>query len=187
MQTNSKLRLACLTLLTIATSATSLRADDPPQYEIKIEQLKAQPTMSTRFTTAPADIAAAYGEAFGAVYSYVMPNGGDVTGPPFGRYHKMTDDEFEIEAGLPVAKTLPGNDDVKPGELPAGPAATLLYVGPYESLGAAHNALTDWARTHDKKPAGTVWECYVSGPGKESDPAKYETKLFLPLETDDAK
>jgi hypothetical protein len=31
-----------------------------------------------------------------------------------------------------------------------------------------------------------VWESYVTDPGNEPDPNKYQTKLHLPLEAEDA-
>jgi effector-binding domain-containing protein len=97
----------------------------------------------------------------------------------------MGDGQFDVETGVPVAKTIDGNATVQPSELPGGTVATTVHIGPYDGLGAAHEALQAWAREHDKTPAGGPWESYVTGPGRESDPSKYKTILYLPLEDDD--
>jgi effector-binding domain-containing protein len=175
-----------LLLLFTAASAPRALGEDKPRYEIKIEQIKPQPTMSTRFRAAPEELGAKYGEAFGALYTYVTSNGGEITGPPFGRYHDMRDGKFDIEAGLPVAKVLAAKDAIKPSQLPGGTVATTMHVGPYEKLGEAHEALETWSREHGKKATGGPWESYLVEPSREQDPNKFETKLFLPIEAYDA-
>jgi effector-binding domain-containing protein len=170
--------------IALATVSRADGDDEKKPYEIKIEQVKPQPAMTIRFRAAPEALAEKYGEAFGAIFGYVMTNGGQLAGPPFGRYHSMTDGKFDIEAGLPVAKALAEKGDIKASSLPGGTVATTVHVGPYEKLGEAHEALQSWARKNGKKATGGVWEYYLTDPGQEPDKNKYQTKLFLPIEAE---
>ncbi len=178
--------LSALLLIAITTASRADGDDEQKPYEIKIEQVKPQPAMTIQFSAAPDELAKKYGEAFGAIFGYVMSNGGQPAGPPFGRYHRMTDGKFDIEAGLPVAKPLDNKGNIKASQLPGGMVATTLHVGPYEKLGGAHAALQSWARKNGKKVTGGVWESYLTDPGQEPDPNKYQTKLFLPIAAEGA-
>lgn len=155
------------------------------KYEIKVEQRKPQPTMSIKFEAAPDKLGETYGEVFGELFTYVMSNGGQMAGRPFGRYHEMTEEKFDVEAGVPMAKVLPAKGRIKPSQLPGGAVATTIHVGAYEELGAAHDALQTWAGEHGKEAAGGPWEEYLTDPSSEPDPTKYKTQVFLPIK--DAK
>jgi effector-binding domain-containing protein len=150
-------------------------------YEIRVETLPATPTLYKRFHAAHDQIGARLGEVLPAVYGYAMQGSGAPAGAPYTRYLEMTGDGFELEAGLPLAAPGKGQGDIQAGELPAGPAAVTWHVGPYEGLGAAHHALTEWASKNHRTPAGPSWECYVTDPGAEPDPQKWRTQVFLPL------
>ena len=65
-------------------------------------------------------------------------------GPPFLRYHVIDMRGFmDISFCVPVRKALPNDGKVKPGELPAGRYASLIYSGG----GASGNrALIEWVR-----------------------------------------
>jgi AraC family transcriptional regulator len=154
-------------------------------YEIRLEILRATPTLYKRFQAAHDQVGARLAEVLPAVNGYAMQGGGTPAGAPYTRYLDMTDDGFELEAGLPVAAPGKGQgdgeNDIRAGELPAGPAAVTWHVGPYEGLGEAHRALVEWASKNHRTPAGPPWECYVTDPGQEPDPQKWRTQVFLPL------
>jgi effector-binding domain-containing protein len=172
---HSFLATALLQLAFVAESRAAETAD------VQLEEIKPQPAMSIRFRAKPKELGPKFGKSMGVLYTYVYSHGGEVIGPPFGRYHDMDDESFDVEAGVPVAKVIAGNDQVKQSELPGGEVATLLYRGPYTELGESHDTLKAWAESKGREAAGGSWEVYLIGPSQESDPAKYETKLYLPL------
>ena len=186
MKTASKILSVTAMLLFAAAAAPRAAGQDAPRYEIKIEQVKAQPAMTMRFRAKPEELGQKYSEAFGALFGYVMSNGGEIAGRPYGRYLEMEEEQFEVEAGVPVTKVLAAKGEIKPGKLPGGTVATTMHVGPYEQLGNAHSTLGMWLEKSGKKAAGPVWEAYLTDPGEQPDPNKYQTKLFLPLEAADA-
>ena len=175
--------VTCLSFLGLLLCVPSslAQADETKEYEFKIETLKAQPTMTVRFkvSSEPKKISAKYAEVFGAVFTHVLSNGGQLAGAPFSRYHAVTEDELDIEAGLPVAKAIEGKGDIKVSELPGGKVVTTVHHGPYEKLGNAHNALQKWVSDKGYKATSGVWESYVTDPSKEKDQSKWQTKLFL--------
>jgi len=79
--------------------------------------------------------------------------------------------EFEIRCGVQVPSG--GNDAT-----PSGTVATTVYMGPYDRMGPAHEAIHNWARENGRKFAGPSWEVY--GHWNE-DPAKLRTDIFYLL------
>jgi hypothetical protein len=102
-------------------------------------------------------IQSAFGEVMAAI------GGIPIVGPPFCRID-MADDDFLLEVGFPVERPIEAAGRVEPSELPGGTAATLVHVGPYESIAPAYGALHDWMTAHGYSPAGAPWESYLDGP-----------------------
>ena len=150
-------------------------------YEITTESLTAQPTLTMRFEVAPQQLAAKFAEVLPAVFGHAVGGGGAPAGQPFARYHGEHDGKLDVEAGVPTMTPGRSGDGISVSELPAGEAAVTTHVGPYDGLGAAHQALTRWAKDNGRQAAGGAWEVYVSDPGEEPDPTKWETRVFLPL------
>ena len=113
-------------------------------------------------------------------------------GPPFLKYNviDMTR-ELEMEAGVPVASAVDGDDDVVSGVLPAGRYATVTHTGHPSELMEVTRALLDWAAEQglawDMSPSedGDRWgarlEFYLTDPAKEPDMSKWRTQLAFRL------
>jgi effector-binding domain-containing protein len=155
-------------------------------YECTRKQVEPQPVMSIRGNTRFQAISATIGEYLGEVWQYVEANGGQFVGPPFTRYHQITDSEIDLEAGLPVASALAGQGRVQAGKLPGGEVVSTMHIGPYEELPAAGAALTTWAATHGREAAGPNWEIYWTDPGEVKDPAAWKTEVIMPLKSSNA-
>jgi DNA gyrase inhibitor GyrI len=119
-----------------------------------------------------------------AMFALLAAAGRDLAGPPFARLvpDAPADGTITLDAGVPTIKPLaaPGGDIVV-GELPAGPAATLLVVGPLTELPAAHATLQRWLAASGRAAAGPGWQVFLTNPITEPDPAKQQTKVFVPL------
>jgi effector-binding domain-containing protein len=132
----------------------------------------------------PAAVDAAFPELFG----WLAEHGARPAGPPFIRYHVIDmPAEIDVEFGVPVPATVPGDGRVRPGVLPAGRYVTLRHIGPYDGLIASNAGLQDWARdrgiTFDSwdTDRGEAWrgrvEHYLTDPSAEPDPAKWEVDI----------
>jgi effector-binding domain-containing protein len=114
------------------------------------------------------------------------------SGPPFLRYLVIDmSAAMVVQAGVPVAVPVRGDEHVEPDELPAGDYLTTVHVGPYEGLYDATGALLAHAGRnglhldHHPSDAGDVWasrlEWYETNPVEEPDPQRWVTRLEFKL------
>ena len=126
------------------------------------------------------------------VFAWLGARGAAPAGAPFWKYNVIDmAGKLEIEAGVPVAAAVAGDDRVVAGVLPAGRYATLTHVGHPSELMAATKALLDWAAeqglTWDVTPGagGDLWACrlenYLTDPSQEPDMSKWVTQLAFKL------
>ncbi len=150
------------------------------QFEIKEVQLEPQPVLVIKFSTEPQRLGDKLGQHFPAIFQYAGGKSLTLTGMPFVRYLEMTD-VFTVEAGMPVDVADAGEGDIYGTELVGGSAITTDHYGPYEGLGAAHEALRTWAIDHGHQPEWGGWEVYETDPGSEPDSSKWLTRVYLSL------
>ncbi len=65
--------------------------------------------------------------------------------------------------------------------LPGGPAIETIHTGSYDDLGLTYAEVTDWITAEKLATAGEMWEEYLVGPDSETDPAKWQTRIVVPL------
>jgi effector-binding domain-containing protein len=91
------------------------------------------------------------------------------------------DDVPLVEVGVELRQPCPLTGRVVASSLPAGQVAMTVHRGPYTGLGAAHQAVHDWAAAHGRRLAGPRWEVY--GPHHD-DPAEVWTEISWLLDTE---
>jgi effector-binding domain-containing protein len=128
------------------------------------------------------DIGGAIGSSFADVYGYLGAHGVRPVDPPFVIYHGTPDagdEPFPIEICAPV----PAGIDPPAGwtrrELPAGTFASVLNIGPYDTLGTAYAELERWIDGRRMEIAGPPREVYLSDP--TTAPADIRTVIELPV------
>ncbi len=126
------------------------------------------------------------------VLGWLAERGVAPAGPPFLRYLVIDmDRELEVEAGVPVAQPVEGDDDVLAGVLPAGRYVTLTQVGHPDALVAVTGVLLDAAHHRglvwdsEPTPAGERWGCrlesYLTDPREEPDMNRWRVELAFRL------
>ena len=150
-------------------------------YDIQRITVEATPILFKRAKIAPDAIAEALGQILPAIFTYATGAGISFAGPPLCRYTSFSPGHIELEAGIPVAPGARGEGDIVLGELPAGPAATTVHVGPYDNLQHAHAAIEAWLEANNETSAGGPWESYVTDPGEVPNPAEWRTQVVHPL------
>jgi effector-binding domain-containing protein len=137
-------------------------------YTVEIRQVSAQPIAVVRGLTTAANLPKRIRALFDEFYAGFAGKAGlnivfyptfDVAG------------EFEIQCGVQVESG--GNSST-----PAGTIATTVYLGPYDQMSPAHNAIHQWVRENGRKLAGPSWEVYGHW---SDDPAKLRTEIFYLL------
>jgi len=152
-----------------------------PSSKIELRVLRSHHTATVREEVAKPDLAEAMGRIFQAVNEALGKQSVERDGAPFARYHSFGE-TVDLEAGAMVTAPITLDGNVKPGELPAGPAAIAVHAGPYESLGATYDAMHRWLSASNHQPNGGPWELYITDPSAEPDPGKWLTEVIFPLE-----
>ncbi len=126
------------------------------------------------------------------VLAWLGARGIEPAGAPFLRYHAFDmDRHLDIEAGVPVAASVEGDNSVNFGILPGGRYATVTHVGPFDKLidvttmlldwGARQGLIWDMTETQNGQEWGCRLELYKTDPQGEPDINKWETELAFRL------
>jgi len=97
-------------------------------------------------------------------------------GHRFTLWHPPIDGRLDMQPGILVSRTFAPMGEVVSSALPAGRAAHLVLVGPYDGLPAAWGRLFGWCAEQGLQLAGINWQVYA-----EDDPAQPETSLYALL------
>ena len=151
-----------------------------PSSKIEIRLLRPHQTATVRETIREDDLAAALGRIFQAVGQVVSQQGIEKDGSLFARYHSFGE-TIDLEAGVPVKSAIQREGDVRPSDLPSGPAAIAVHAGPYETLSQTYEAIQGWLEATGRTASGAPWEIYLTDPSMEPDPAKWLTEVIFPL------
>ncbi|MBN1874956.1 MAG: GyrI-like domain-containing protein [Anaerolineae bacterium] len=149
-------------------------------YQCKIEEKMSQPIVSIRTRTPVQELPRVIGEAYGTLMQYLGSSGKFPVGPAFAAYYNMDMQDLDVEMGFPVAESLPGKNTIVAGEMAAGKYASCVHVGPYDSVGPAYTALTQFVQEQGYEPTGVAYEVYLNDPD-ETPPEKLQTQILFPL------
>ena len=150
-------------------------------YDIIQQDLGPQPVISVRERLGQGQLQTFFGRAFGDLYAHLGRHGVPPLGEPFVIYHSFGPDGVDAEGCLPVPRGVPVTERVGYHELPAISVVETLHIGPYDELGQAYQALSDWIRDHGLEAAGPVRERYLNEPGPDVPPAAYRTIVQVPI------
>ena len=148
--------------------------------------------MAIRSVVGREEIGAAAGKLFGEVFGWLHGHELAPAGAPFFRYDSVDMERgLDIEFGVPIATEVKGDGRVLADVLPAGRYASLLHRGPYDQLYDANATLGKWIEEQglqvEVRPSpngdrfGCWLEVYLTDPGVERDPEKWETEVALKL------
>ena len=66
------------------------------------------------------------------------------------------------------------------GELPGGPAAKAVHIGPYDTLPQEYPRIEAWLTEKEKRPGVGPWESYVDD-AATTPHAKLRTEVYWPV------
>jgi effector-binding domain-containing protein len=147
----------------------------------EIVALHPQHVMTIRMDIEPAHMASALSEILPEVWQYVAKAGGMAVGPAFSRSEMTPGGLLGLEAGFPVAAPLPPQGRIQPKELPGGDVARAVHMGEYVDIPKTRKTLLQWVLDHGREPAGPAWSSFVNDSAHHSDPAQWQTDIYLPL------
>jgi len=138
-------------------------------------------TLSITRETTPDAFGTVFAECFPAIHQFITAQGKEQSGRPFGRYLEMSDTKAVVECGIPVANEMAGEGQIVPSEIPAGRYVLKSHIGSFETLGETHGAINAFIAKQNLQIAGPPVEFYVSDPGEEPDPNKWQTDIIYPI------
>jgi effector-binding domain-containing protein len=148
-------------------------------YEVHVEQHASQPLAVVRRRASIAELPKVIPAACGEVWNLVRAR--NIAGA--GRHIAVYwDGDINLEIGVELAAPIASSDGLLASATPAGPVATTVHFGPYQRLGAAHEAIQAWCQQNGRALAGPSWEIY--GHWKDewnNDPSQIRTDVFYLL------
>lgn len=142
-------------------------------YEIRKQTCESVLVASIRFKGKYEEIGAYFEKLYEAVKS-------NAAGAPFNLYYdgEYCENDADIEVCVPVKE--PVSDGVQCRCLPCFTALTTIHNGPYESLGEAYKALTDYANKNHIRTKSFCREAYIEGPtAKDQNHCKTEIAIEI--------
>jgi len=140
-------------------------------YQVELKKLEQQPVLAIHRDVPVAQIPEVMQQAIPAVFAYAASHGG-VPKLVYARYYDVRPEKASMDIGMILDGAIAGEGEVEAKNLPAGDAACVLYVGPYEAMEPAYRAIEDWMKANRREPAGGAWELYLSDPQSEPDPSE---------------
>jgi effector-binding domain-containing protein len=128
-------------------------------------------------------------QSLGQLFAWLRKQGVAPSGAPFIRYHVINmKSKLDVELGVPIASTPPGDGVISSGVLPAGRYAALTYAGVENGM-KANAALLDWGaaqglawdnwQVENGDAFGCRIESFLTDPDVEPDMAKWETEVAI--------
>jgi len=153
-------------------------------YTIEKKDKTETPFLFIKRQVKPEGIAEALGSMLPTVFQFATAKGIAFAGPPTVRYPCFGPGLVTLEAGLPVVAPAEGEGEIELGSLVGGAVATTVHKGPYDGLGAAHEAIQAWLVENGEAPGGAPWEVYLTDPGEVPNPNDWLTELNWPVQVE---
>lgn len=152
-----------------------------PTYEVTLKEVPAQRIASIR------DVVANYpaqGALWNELEAYLQQHQIKPVGPCFTIDYEMEykESDVELEVCEPIDVDLQGNERVSVRELPGGQMASLMHVGPYDTLSEAYAALIGWIQQNGYRIIGHGREIYIRNAAEHGiGPAEFVTEIQFPV------
>jgi effector-binding domain-containing protein len=145
------------------------------QYQVRLQQLESIPLAIIRRQARKSDLPRLVPECCGLVWNALREQ--KTKG---GRHVAIYCDEvMNVEVGAELQGAFTDRGEVVRSATPAGLVAWATHFGPYNQLGAAHDAVRQWCKAHNHKLAGPSWEVYGHWENEwDQNPSQIRTDVF---------
>jgi effector-binding domain-containing protein len=164
---------------------------DVKHTEPKVDERPAENYVGIRKIITVQEMSTIIPQFIDEVFAWLGKNGIEPKGPAFMRYYVIDmAANMDIEIGVIVGEPVKGDDRVKPGVIPAGRYASLVYTDVtkgYEGngvlIGWAEQKGIQWDRWDDPKGDAfrSRYEKFLDGPEDDPDPTKWDTEVAIKL------
>jgi effector-binding domain-containing protein len=146
--------------------------------QVQVTHVTSIPLAVVRRQARASELAVAVPAGCGVVWSFVRAHQLQA-----GRHVAVYwDGTIRLEVGVELNGHFPDGGDIVRSATPAGRAASVVHLGPYDQLGMAHQAIRDWCSAHRHELAGPNWEIYGHWQNAwNADPSQIRTDVFYQL------
>lgn len=123
-------------------------------------------------------------QAFGLLGAHLAAVGAEPAGPGSAAYTDAfyADDSGAVSAWIPVARELPGTDDVACTIVPGGRFAVVVHRGDLADYDLSYGLLGGWVATHaESLPDAAIREHYLIGPADTPTPEDWRSEICWPI------
>jgi effector-binding domain-containing protein len=142
-------------------------------YTVTVQQVKPHWIAAARGGYEKGRVSATMLGLLGVAWDFIKRSGVKSDGQNVAIYRREW-----MEAGARVFEKFEDAGEIRCVATPAGPAAMVVHMGPYELLGDVHKAIREWCAANGREMEGTNWEIYGH---HEEDPARRRTDVFYLL------
>jgi effector-binding domain-containing protein len=151
------------------------------EYAVTVQLAQPRPIAAVRVRLPIRDVSRRFAEFLNQVYAASRTGAIELDGQNIFVYSGDANGEADVEFGVGTRRSFDHVGAVVRSATPSGEVATTTHWGDYAGLGAAHDAVVAWCRSHGRSIAGPRWEVY----GHWSDnPATRRTDIFYLLKKD---
>jgi effector-binding domain-containing protein len=153
----------------------------PREYTVSLQTAPSRMIAAVHARVPMGAVATTFRRYLDQVYAAARAGAVHLDGQNVFVYRDTPDRPTEAEVAFGVGVTAPfvAVGAVEPTLLPVGEVATTTHWGSYAELGAAHRAVIEWCRVHERRRAGLRWEVYGHW---TDDEAHLRTDVFHLLE-----
>ena len=144
-------------------------------YVVNTQDLPPIPVAVVRRRVTQAELSRVVPEGCGLVWNALrekhVPGGRNVA--------IYWDGAINLEVGVELAGPFVPQGELVSSATPGGAVAHVTHYGPYGGLGAAHEAIREWARAHHRRLPGPNWEIYGHWQDAwNTDPSSIRTDVY---------
>lgn len=142
---------------------------------VELQQLDSVPLAVIRRQASASELSRVVPECCGLVWNAVRAQQAKA-----GRHVAIYWDEaIRLEVGVELHGPFAEQGEVVRSATPAGTIASVVHLGPYGGLGAAHEAIRRWCTAGNHHLAGPKWEIYAHWQREwDTNPSLIRTDVF---------
>ena len=143
-------------------------------YEVRLQHFESIPVAVVRRQACADELSRLVPQCCGLVWNALRAQ--QVRG---GRHVAIYWEGIRVEIGAEVNAPFAEQGELVRSATPGGTIASVTHLGPYDRLGAAHQAVQDWCKARNHRLAGPKWEIYDHWQSEwDTDPSRIRTDVF---------
>jgi len=152
--------------------------------DVHLQQIDSFSYISIMDSCLLEDVAQRINNMYNELLIFGARSGIDITVRPIAIYHRLDEKKTVFELGLPVSKQTPVSERgrIRFKTMQGRDHVVASFYGSYDTLEDGHHAIQQWLLRYRRNLAGFPWEMYVTDPTTESDPNKWLTRIYYPVE-----